>query len=152
MNTKAWHGPGKLESSCFHAFYTLRRGRWQVFRGDRSRQVRQPTFLGTLPRSGHTLSWSPTACSPSSHDTDWLFKLWKWLNLPAFLEIKAWRSTMTLVGLRRGIVTLPTWLLVNEVPTHFLQPLCVLHLLETHWWLCLWIESTQVQHIFIISL
>ena len=40
---------------------------------------------------------------------------------------------MTLVGLRRGIVTLPTWLLVNEVPTHFLQPLCVLHLLETHW-------------------
>ena len=23
MNTKAWHGPGKLESSCFHAFYIL---------------------------------------------------------------------------------------------------------------------------------
>ena len=90
----------------------------------------------------HTVAKTPKPQNPtiqinySSFGNDWIGQL--------FLKMKAWRSTMTLVGLRRGIVTLSTWLLVDEVPAHFLQPLCVLHLLEAHWWLCLWIKSTQV--------
>ena len=66
--------------------------------------------------------------------------------------MKAICRSIMILGLGNRIVTLPAWLLVDEITAHFLQSFGILYLLEAHWRLSLGVQPTQIEHILVACL